>query len=325
MRPIGGIHHVTAIAGDAQENLDFYTGVLGLRLVKRSVNQDVTDTYHLFYADADGHPGSDLTFFPWPDLPPGRAGSGLANEVSLAVQPDTLGRWAERLARARVPAAEPEVRFGERTLTFTDPHGLALALVETTDPREFTAWRRSPVPEAHQIRGIHGVRLRERDLVSTAGFLEQGMGFTALGQEGGWHRFGAASGGSGRFVDVRETPGERRGEWGIGAVHHVAWRVADESAQQRARADVVAAGARPTETIDRFWFRSVYFREPGGVLFELATDGPGFAVDESAEALGEHLVLPPWLETDRAAIERALPPLKFGVSSLAEPSGAPHR
>ncbi len=325
MTPIGGIHHVTAIAGDAQENLDFYTGVLGLRLVKRSVNQDATDTYHLFYADADGHPGSDLTFFPWPNLPPGRAGTGLVNEVSLAVQPDTLSWWTERLARARVPVAEPEVRFGERTIRFTDPHGLALALVETADPREFTAWRVSPVPAANQIRGIHGVRLHERDLLATGGFLEEGMGFKPLAQEGGWHRIGPTGGGSGRFLDVRESAGERRGEWGVGAVHHVAWRVADQPAQQRARADVITAGARPTGVIDRFWFQSVYFKEPGGVLFELATDGPGFAVDESAEVLGEHLVLPPWLEKDRASIERSLPPLRFGVSSLAEADGVPHR
>jgi glyoxalase family protein len=142
MANIGGIHHVTAIAGDAQENLDFYTGVLGLRLVKRSVNQDATDTYHLFYADADGHPGADLTFFPWPDLPSGRRGIGLTNEVSLAVQHDTLGWWTERLSRAGIQTPAPEVRFGERTLPFADPHGLQLALVETADPREFTAWRR---------------------------------------------------------------------------------------------------------------------------------------------------------------------------------------
>jgi glyoxalase family protein len=325
MAPIGGIHHVTAIAGDAQENLDFYTGVLGMRLVKRSVNQDATDTYHLFYADADGHPGSDLTFFPWPNMPPGRSGSGLVNEVSLAVQPDTLPRWAERLTRARVQVAAPEVRFGERTVRFPDPHGLPLALVETGDPRAFTAWRGSPVPAAEQIRGIHGVRLHERDLVSTGGFLEGGMQFTPLAQEGGWHRFGPAGGGSGRFLDVRESAGERRGEWGVGAVHHVAWRVENETTQQRARADIMAAGIRPTGVIDRFWFRSVYFKEPGGVLFELATDGPGFAVDESAETLGEHLVLPPWLEPERAAIEQSLPPLKFGISSLAEPGGVSHR
>ncbi len=324
MPPIGGIHHVTAIAGDAQENLDFYTGVMGLRLVKRSVNQDATDTYHLFYADADGHPGSDLTFFPWADMPPGRGGSGLVNEISLAVQPDTLAWWAERLRQAGITVAEPEVRFGERTLRFSDPHGLSLALVETADPREFTAWRRSPVSAAHQVRGIHAVRLHERDLDSTTGFLETGMGFRPLAEEGGWHRYGSSAG-SGHIVDLHAAPGEPRGAWGVGAVHHVAWRVTDDRAQARARADVIDAGARPTGIIDRFWFRSVYFKEPGGVLFELATDGPGFAVDESADTLGEHLVLPPWLENDRAAIERMLPPLKFGISSLAEPAGGSHR
>jgi glyoxalase family protein len=324
MTAIGGIHHVTAIAGDAQENLDFYTGVLGLRLVKRSVNQDATDTYHLFYADAEGHPGADLTFFPWPDLPPGRPGVGLANEVSLAVQPDTLGWWTERLARAGIKTPAAEVRFGERALAFADPHGLRLALVETADPREFTAWRRSPVPPALQVRGIHGVRVHQRDLISSGSFLEEGMGFAQLGQESGWQRFGPSGGGSGRLLDVRQSS-EPRGEWGGGAVHHVAWRVADDGAQQSARASVIAAGARPTPQIDRFWFRSVYFKEPGGVLFELATDGPGFAVDESADTLGEHLVLPPWLEVERATIEASLPPLKFGVSSLAEAGDAPHR
>jgi glyoxalase family protein len=150
------------------------------------------------------------------------------------------------------------------------------------------------------------------------------MGFSRLGEESGWHRFGPGGGGSGRFLDVRETT-EPRGEWGVGAVHHVAWRVADDASQQRARTDVIAAGARPTPPIDRFWFRSVYFKEPGGVLFELATDGPGFAVDESPDALGEYLVLPPWLEGQRAAIEAALPRLRFGVSSLAEAGGRPHR
>jgi glyoxalase family protein len=324
MANIGGIHHVTAIAGDAQENLDFYTGVLGLRLVKRSVNQDATDTYHLFYADADGHPGADLTFFPWPDLPAGRRGIGLTNEVSLAVEPDTLGWWTERLARAGIQTAAPEVRFGERTLPFADPHGLQLALVETADPREFTAWGRSTVPEAFQVRGIHGVRVHERDLISTGGFLEEGMGFARLAEESGWQRFGPPGGGSGRFLDVRQTT-EPPGEWGVGAVHHVAWRVADDAAQHRARAGVIAAGGRPTPQIDRFWFRSVYFKEPGGVLFELATDGPGFAVDESPDALGEYLVLPPWLEGQRAAIEAALPRLRFGVSSLADAGGRPHR
>ena len=317
MRQVSAIHHVTAIAGNAQENLDFYTGIMGLRLVKRSVNQDDPGTYHLFYADAEGHPGSDLTFFPWAQLPPGRKGTGLTVEVALAVPPDSLWFWSERLARYGVQLGEPEVRFGEKVLPVTDPHGLELVLVETADRRDFAPWGRSPVPEARQIRGIHGVRLWEHDLTATAGFLTEVLGFSALGEEGGWHRFGLAGGGSGRVLDVRARPDVRRGSWGTGSVHHVAWRVPDEEAQRAVREQVQGAGRRPTPVIDRFWFKSVYFLEPGGALFEVATDGPGFAVDEDPATLGEQLILPPWLEQHRREIEAALPPLRSTVEVVA--------
>ena len=306
---ITGLHHVTAIAGDAQENFDFYSGVLGMRLVKRSVNQDDPGTYHLFYADGEGHAGSDLTFFPWAHLPPGRQGIGFTNEVSLAVPPGSLDYWSERLTRHGVAVSGREVRFGEAVLFFTDPHGLAVALVETGDDREFTPWPESPVPEAHQVRGLHSVRMAERDLTPTVQFLTEGLGFAQIAEEGGWRRFGVAGGGSGRVVDLQELPNAPRGAWGVGAVHHVAWRVPDDAAELAARNRVRAAGAHPTEVIDRFWFKSVYFKEPGGALFELATDGPGFAVDEAPEALGEQLVLPPFLEPHRAQIEKRLPPL----------------
>ncbi|MFN2432354.1 MAG: ring-cleaving dioxygenase [Gemmatimonadota bacterium] len=311
MARVKGIHHVTCIAGDPQQNLDFYTAVLGLRLVKRSVNQDDPGTYHLFYADAEGHPGTDITFFPWPHLAAGRQGVGLTVEVALAVEPESLGFWAQRLARHGVRSGEPEVRFGERVLPFSDVHGLALALVETADPRELTPWSESPVPEARQIKGIHAVRLWERELAETAGFLTTALGFGTVGEDRGWHRFGLAGGGSGRILDVRELPGEPRGRWGVGSVHHVAWRVADVDAERAVRERVAAAGRRPTAVIDRFWFESVYFTEPGGALFEIATDGPGFAIDEDVAALGERLILPPWLEPRRPEIERALPPLRL--------------
>ncbi len=310
MAAVTGLHHVTAIAGNAQENLDFYAGVLGLRLVKKSVNQDDPGTYHLFYADAEGHPGSDLTFFPWPELPPGRQGTGLTVEVALAVPAGSLDYWRDRLARHGVTPGPVESRFGEAVLPLTDPHGLPLALALTDAPREFTPWQEGPVPPTQQIRGLHGVRLWERDLALTAGFLTGTMGFAAGGEEGGWHRYTVDGGGSGRYLELRELPGERQGSWGVGSVHHVAWRVPDDSAQLEAQARVQAAGRQPTEVIDRFWFRSVYFREPGGALFEIATDGPGFAVDEAPEALGSTLVLPPWLEPHRRRIEAALPPLR---------------
>jgi len=311
MSGIRGLHHVTAISGDAQENLDFYTGVLGMRLVKRSVNQDAPDTYHLFYADEAGTPGTDLTFFPWPDMPPARRGHGLAVEVSLAVRPDTLAWWSERLSRHGIEAPPPERRFGERVLRFEDPHGMPLTLTETADERPFSPWRGGPVPEDRQIVGLHGVRLREREMAPSAAFLEGTLGFRRQSEEEGWTRFSVAGGGSGRHLDVIEAPSERRGAWGRGGIHHVAWRVDDEAAERALREALAGAGRRPTEVIDRFWFRSVYFLEPGGVLFELATDGPGFAVDEAPGALGESLVLPPWLEPQREAIEARLPVLEW--------------
>ncbi len=309
MSDLNGLHHVTAIAGDAQENLDFYTGVLGLRLVKKSVNQDAPDTYHLFYADAEGRPGTDLTFFPWPGMGPGRTGTGLAGEVSLAVPPESLGWWADRLARYDVRLDPVETRFGERVLPLTDPHGLRIALVETSDARDFAPWERGPIPVDRQIRGLHGLRIQERELAATTEFLTGVLGFAQAQVEEGWHRYAVAGGGSGRFVDLRGLPDMRRGAWGVGTVHHLAWRVPDQSAQLAVRERVLQAGRRPTDIIDRFWFKSVYFTEPGGTLFELATEGPGFAVDETPETLGERLVLPPWLESRRAAIEAALPAL----------------
>jgi glyoxalase family protein len=304
-----GIHHVTAIAGNAQENLDFYAGVLGMRLVKKSVNQDDPGTYHLFYADAEGNPGSDLTFFPWTQLAPSRKGVGLTTEVALAVPEGSFSYWSERLEGYGVTLGRPTERFGERVMAFRDPHGLELALVETGDERLFAPWEESPVPVERQVRGIHSVRALERDLAPTADFLTGMMGFHRVAAEGSWHRY-SAGGGSGSYIDLMERPDERRGQWGTGTVHHVAWRVTDSEAQEALRQRVAAAGRRPTEVIDRFWFSSVYFMEPGGVLFELATDGPGFAVDEDPEHLGEKLVLPPWLEPQRGEIERVLPPLR---------------
>ena len=309
MAAVTGLHHVTAIAGNPQENLDFYAGVLGMRLVKKSVNQDDPGTYHLFYADAEGHPGSDLTFFPWSELPPGRRGTGLTVEVALAVPAASLEYWTARLGRFGVTPSPVETRFGERVLPLLDPHGLAIALAFTDDPREFTPWPHSPVPAAHQVRGLHAVRLWERSLTRTAEFLSGALGLVPVGAEDGWHRFAVAEGGSGRLLEVRQLPQEPEGTWGVGSVHHIAWRVPDDAAQRRAQELVHSAGRRPTEVIDRFWFKSVYFREPGGALFEIATDGPGFTVDEAPGALGTTLVLPPWLESQRRQIEAGLPPL----------------
>jgi len=306
---VHGIHHVTAIAGDAQENLDFYVGAMGMRLVKKSVNQDVPDTYHLFYADAAGTPGTDLTFFPWPEMEPAQAGTGLAMEVAFAVPPEGLPYWRDRLEERGASLRGEETRFGEETLTLVDPHGLALALVATQRDRPFVPWEHSTVPSPYQIRGMHSVRLWERELDPTANLLSGMLGFEQLGTEDGWVRFGVDDHTTGTLVDVRPVTNEPRGRWGTGGIHHVAWRVADDREQLAVREVVEQAGRRPTPQIDRFWFKSVYFTEPGGVLFELATDGPGFERDEAADRLGEKLILPPWLDGHRQQIEAALPPL----------------
>ncbi len=310
-KTIKGIHHITAISGDAQQNLDFYSGVLGMRLVKRSVNQDDPGTYHLFYADAEGHPGTDLTFFPWANMPRGRKGAGLSVEVQLAIPAGSLDYWTSRLAQYNVDTSPVETRFGERAIPFRDPHGMDLALVETAGDRLFTQWDNGPVPPEYQVRGLHAARLWERSLDTTGRFLTSVLGFEQIGEENGWTRFGVQGGGSGKFIDIHEVPGERLGEWGVGTVHHIAWRLPDVEREMALRVDVIAAGGHPTDLIDRFWFKSVYFREPGGVLFEFATEGPGFGIDEDMSSLGEHLVLAPWLEPYRGEIEAALPPLKM--------------
>ncbi len=321
MDRVNGLHHVTAIAGNAQENLDFYAGVLGMRLVKRSVNQDDPGTYHLFYADAEGHPGSDLTFFPWPRLAPPRPGHGLAAEVGLEVPPESLGYWRDRLEKYGAHVREVETRFGQKALPLTDPHGLRLALVEAAAPRRFTPWDGSPVPPERQVRGLHGAQLWERSPQATEAFLTAVLGLQQLGRENGWVRYGLPDGAG--VVDIREAADTRRGAWGVGSVHHLAWRVDDEQHQLRMRERVQGAGATPTPVIDRFWFKSVYFREPGGVLFELATDGPGFAVDEDRDRLGETLVLPPWLEPGRTLIEGALPKLSLpSRAAVPQPQGS---
>jgi glyoxalase family protein len=309
MSDITGIHHITAICGDAQENLDFYTSLMGMRLVKKSVNQDDPGTYHLFYADEAGHPGTDLTFFPWEQMAPPRMGHGLAVEVALEVAPGSLDWWGARLEHYGVHVDPIEPRFTDRVLPLADVHGMRLALVESGRRlnRPFAPWSGGPVPAERQVRGLYGARVWERSQAETAAFMTTALGFRELAREGEWTRYGfdAHPG----VVDVRETPNERRGAWGIGAVHHLAWSVTDLDYELAVRAQIEAAGGQATEVIDRFWFKSVYFREPGGVLFEIATEGPGFAVDENPAHLGESLVLPPWYEPSRQQIEDVLPPL----------------
>jgi glyoxalase family protein len=315
MQSVHGLHHITAIAGPAQENLDFYAGILGMRLVKRSINQDDPGTYHLFYADAEGHPGTDLTFFPWAQMAPPRMGHGLAVEVSLEVPAGSIAWWGTRLEKYGTKIDSVVSRFGDTVLPLVDPHGMRLALVESgvQRARPFAPWDGSPIPGERQVRGLYGAQVWEREAAPTSEFLTSALGFHRVGAENGWTRYGFHD--APGIVDVRETPDVRRGAWGVGSVHHLAWRVADDQHQLVVRAQVEASGGRATPVIDRFWFKSVYFKEPGGVLFEIATEGPGFAVDEDPAHLGEMLVLPPWYEAARAEIERVLPPLKLPVAA----------
>jgi catechol 2,3-dioxygenase-like lactoylglutathione lyase family enzyme len=302
-----GIHHVTAIASDPQRNLDFYAGVLGLRLVKLTVNFDDPDTYHVYYGDALGRPGSLMTFFHWPGGPRGRAGSRQARAVSFSIPEGASEYWVQRLQTHGI-LFEVHARFGDEVISFSDPDRLRLELVAASDDRE--AFTDGPVPGEHSIRGLYGVTLAEEESYRTATVLGA-MGWRSTGESGGRMRFVAGRGGSGAVVDVENLPGLRPGRVAAGTIHHVAFRTPDQAAQESLREEILRAGLKVTPAVDRRYFRSIYFREPGGVRFEIATDGPGFAVDEPAAALGTRLMLPPWLEARRPQLEKALPALRL--------------
>jgi glyoxalase family protein len=304
------IHHVTAIAGDPQRNLDFYAGVLGMRLVKLTVNFDDPASYHLYYGDELGNPGSLLTFFPWPGGRPGRQGTGQVGTISLAIPPSALGFWIERLLGHGVKYDGPARRFDEQVLSFKDPDGLLLELVASPRSRDIPPWAEGPVPSEYALRGLHGATIWEDGDTGSADFLTRTMGFQPVGEEGTIQRLQSDDLGRGTVVNLRRSPGFWRGAGGVGTVHHVAYRAKDDRAQLTKRAEIEAEGIDVTPVIDRQYFHSIYFREPGGVLFEIATDPPGFTIDEPAQELGTHLKLPPEYEASRSEIERALPRLR---------------
>jgi len=311
------IHHVTAIAGHPQRNLDFYAGTLGLRLVKLTVNFDDPGTYHLYFGDELGRPGSILTFFPWPDGRRGRQGTGQVGTVSLAIPPASLGWWIERLLHHGIRYHGPARRFDEQVLGFSDPDGLLLELVATPRVERVEPWRDGPVPAEHAVRGIHGATIWEDGDRGSAEFLTRFLGFREVGQEENRLRLESAPAGAGTVVDLRRAPGFWAGAEGVGTVHHVAFRAPSDAAQLEQRERIEAAGVPITPVVDRQYFRSVYFREPGGVLFEIATDPPGFMVDEPPAELGTQLRLPPRYEAVRQRIERTLPPVRLPHGSPA--------
>jgi glyoxalase family protein len=304
-----GIHHVTAISGKAARNLDFYTHVLGLRLVKKTVNFDDPGTYHLYYGDSEGHPGTILTFFPWEHAALGRGGVGLTQETAFRVPASSIAYWTHRFVEKSVTHEALEKRFGEPVLPFKDPDGLILALVGVAGAETEPAWHTTDIRTEHAIHGFHGVTLLVEGASPTASVLTDVLGFNKAGEDGPLIRF-RASEMIGGYVDIRKAKGFLAGHLGRGSVHHIAFRAADDARQAEMAQKLVANhGLRPTQQIDRQYFRSVYFREPGGILFEIATDQPGFAVDEALNSLGRDLKLPAFLEPRRKEIETALPPL----------------
>jgi catechol 2,3-dioxygenase-like lactoylglutathione lyase family enzyme len=305
------IHHVTAIAREPQRNLDFYAGTLGMRLVKLTINYDDPGTYHLYYGDDLGRPGSLLTFFPWTGGRPGRQGTGQTNGVGFAVPPAALGFWIERLLLRGVKYEGPTRRFDEQVLAFADPDGLLLELIATPRVNQVEGWRDGPVPAEHAVRGVHAVTIWEDGDAGSADFLTRTMGFRAKGEEGNRLRFESGQDGLGTVVDLRRAPGFWRGTDGVGTVHHVAFRAADDAEQKARHEELQRLGVGVTDVRDRQYFRSIYFREPGGVLFEIATDGPGFTVDEGPAELGTTLKLPPQYESMRQRLEQSLPPLRL--------------
>jgi glyoxalase family protein len=307
-----GLHHVTAMAGDLGTNLAFYTRVLGLRLVKRTVNFDDPSTYHLYFGDTVGTPGSALTFFYWSGQAPGRLGAGQVTAVAWSVSAGSLPFWRERL-NSRGVSTGAGTRFGEEFLSFSDPDGLRLEIIATNteDPR--LPWAHPEIPGTHGLKGFHSVTLTHTESSRSARLLSEGMGGREILSEmesanRGRRRLALGAGGPGAWIDLLSDPSATRGTPGAGTVHHVAFRVADEAGALAAQQDWRSFGLGVSPVMDRTYFRSIYAREPGGVLFEVATDGPGFLLDEAEDQLGGRLLLPAQHEALRAQIEKALEP-----------------
>jgi glyoxalase family protein len=340
-----GIHHITAIARNPQRNIDFYSGLLGMRLVKLTVNFDDPTTYHLYYGDSIGHPGTILTFFPWSEAPTGHRGTGQVTAISFLIPSGSMSYWIDRLKRNGISFVGPSKRFSDEFVSFHDPDGLMLELISSTSSNDSrrqqqlllqqtdnNIWKESPVSKEHTIRGFHSATLSEEGYEHTSSLLADTMGFKLVAKDNKEDRFrfgiveknnsnqedsgadyssSSSSSLIGSLVDIVCQPEISRGYIGIGTVHHIAWRATNDRHQIDLRKRIVQkAHLNPTPVIDRTYFHSVYFREPGGILFEIATDPPGFAIDEKPEDLGKQLKLPQWLEPERGKLEQLLPPVK---------------
>lgn len=304
-----GLHHITAIADNAKRNFDFYTKVLGLRMVKKTVNFDDPGTYHFYYGNETGTPGTILTFFSWEGAGRGRTGTGMATDIGYAVPNNSLDFWTARFKQYNVKHGQPEERFGEKLLPFEDPDGLKIDLVVSAVEDERKPWETSEVKTNAAIRGFHSVTLTLKNITPTASVLTDIFGYRLLKQEGHRYRFLTDAIDNAAIVDLIEATNLGKGHGAAGTNHHVAFRVKDENILMEFREKIVRKGLSITPKIDRQYFFSLYFREPGGVLFELATDNPGFAIDEPVDQLGSNLKLPEQYEESRAKIEKTLPAL----------------
>jgi glyoxalase family protein len=313
--PIAGLHHITAIASDPQRNLDFYTQVLGLRFVKRTINFDDPGTYHFYFGDDTGKPGTILTFFPWPHARKGQMGAGEVIATAFSIPAGSRSFWIDRL-KANGVATQEHSRFGSQVISFSDPDGMILELVEQEEAHPGAAPRYSDVPGSKAIQGFYGVTLVERSLEDTEQLLGI-MGLRKIAEEDNFVRFAPEGDALGRFVDIKLDAAARPGRMGAGTVHHIAFRNTDDAAQAEWRT-TLARYLSVTPVQDRTYFHSIYFREPGGVLFEMATDNPGFLIDERVESLGEELRIPEWYEPNRRAIEARVLPITLHKAAVAK-------
>ena len=309
---INGIHHITAIASDPQRNLDFYTRVLGLRMIKLTVNFDDPGTYHFYFADETGSPGTVLTFFPFPSTRRGQVGAGQVGVISFAVPEHTLDEWQRRFADLNISTQGIQERFGEQVLPFQDPDGLRLKLVGVPYAGQIPAWEAGPLQVDMAIRGFHGATMFVGDLDGSARLLEQVFGFERLHETGSHLRLNAPHAQLGSLIDLIQT--DQAGLGGAGTNHHIAWRTPGDADQLAWQEKLRSLGYHVTPVQDRQYFHSIYFREDSKILYEIATDGPGFTIDESIESLGSQLRLPPWFEADRESIQAQLPVLQLLIT-----------
>jgi glyoxalase family protein len=303
---INGLHHITALASDAQKNVDFYVGILGLRMVKKTINFDAPDVYHLYYGDETGSPGSILTFFPYAGLTRGRKGGGQLTYSAFSVPTASLSYWMDRLLHFGIPFSGPYQRFDETYLRFEDFDGMGVELVANNNDKR-PGWDNGKIPAEYSIKGFYTATLNEFNIDRTVSLLTDVMQHKLIAEEQDLFRFEAGQGGAGSYVDVLRSPKDVRALQGAGSVHHIAFATDSDESQLEIRENLLSAGFNPTGVLDRNYFHSIYYREPGGILFEIATNPPGFSVDESVSELGSSLKLPEWFEPRREKIEAGLP------------------